>query len=172
MKNIILALRERWRSGRRRTPERDLSARRPPERKQPSPIPVVLASACEDDRHSLRSLLQGTQWLLLEAAAWTEVQNLAGAIVSPVILCDRNLPGLKWQNGVSAVRAAIGDPCIILLSDVSDPYLWDELVQHGGFDVLTRPFQRADVLSLLGFAHTHWKAGRAEPARRDFGAPI
>ena len=160
------------RSDRGRASATDLSALHTPERKQPSPIAVVVASVCENDRRCLRRLLQGTQWLLVEAAAWTDVQRLAGSVVSQSYCANRELPGVKWQNGVSMLMAAMGAPCIILLSDVSDPYLWDELVQHGGFDVLTRPFQRAELLLLLGFAHTHWKAGRPSRQNGHFGVPI
>jgi hypothetical protein len=42
--------------------------------------------------------------------------------------------------------------CLISLSDVSDPYLWNELVHYGGFDLLARPFEQAEVHRTLAFA--------------------
>jgi DNA-binding response OmpR family regulator len=120
-------------------------------------IPVPLGSNRGDDYLTLRALLQGTQWMPIQAANWSDTVILARQVDARVILYDRNLPGLKWQKGISQLVGASSTPCLILLSDVSDPYLWDELIQHGGFDVLTRPFQRKEVLAMLDFAHTHWK---------------
>jgi FixJ family two-component response regulator len=54
---------------------------------------------------------------------------------------------------------------VILLSSVSDPYLWDEVAKRGGFDVLTRPFQRKAVLSMLVFAHPHCRTSWPAPVR-------
>jgi FixJ family two-component response regulator len=45
--------------------------------------------------------------------------------------------------------------CVVLLSSVADQYLWDEVVHQGGFDLLTRPFRKEQVLSTLMFAYAH-----------------
>lgn len=115
-----------------------------------------MASARGDDRSILRALLQGTHWAPVESTNWSEVIERLESVLFPVVLYDRDLPGLEWQKGVPAL-AASSACCVILLSDVFDPYLWDELVNRRGFDVLTRPFRKADVLSVLDFAHTYWK---------------
>ena len=120
-------------------------------------IPVPLGSGRDDDGLTFPALLQGTQWMPIQAANWSGMFKLARQVDAPVVLCDRDLPGLEWQKGVPRLVSASSTSCLILLSDVSDPYLWDELVRHGGFDVLTRPFQREQLLAMLDFAYTHWK---------------
>jgi FixJ family two-component response regulator len=120
-------------------------------------IPVPLGSDRYHDCLTLQALLQGTQWMPIQAANWSDMFKLARQVHAPVILYDRDLPGLEWQKGIPRLVGASSTPCLILLSDVSDPYLWDELVLHGGFDVLARPFHREGVLAMLDFAHTHWK---------------
>jgi FixJ family two-component response regulator len=120
-------------------------------------IPVLLGSGRDDDCLTLQALFQGTQWTPIRAGNWSDMFKLVRQVDAPVVLCDRDLPGLEWQKGIPRLVSASSTPCLILLSDVSDPYLWDELVQHGGFDLLTRPFQREGVLAMLDFAYTHWK---------------
>jgi AmiR/NasT family two-component response regulator len=93
----------------------------------------------------------------IQAANWSDMVKLARQVDAPVVLCDHDLPGVEWQKGIPQLVSASNTPCLILLSDVSDPYLWEELVRHGGFDVLARPFQREQVLAMLDFAYTHWK---------------
>jgi FixJ family two-component response regulator len=141
MRRVISAVRERFQKGRRVSPA----------------IPVPLGSGRDDEVLTLRALLQGTQWMPIQVTNWSSMFKLATLVDAPVFLCDRDLPGLEWQEGVPRLVRASSTSCLILLSDVSDPYLWDELVQHGGFDVLTRPFQRKQVLAMLDFAYTHWK---------------
>ncbi len=141
MRRVIATIRERFQSDRRVSPA----------------IPVPLGSGRGDDCLTLQALLKGTQWMPIPATDWSHMFELARQVDAPVILYDCNLPGLEWQKGIPRLVSASNTPCLILLSDVSDPYLWDELVQHGGFDLLTRPFQRKKVLAMLDFAYTHWK---------------
>jgi hypothetical protein len=45
-------------------------------------------------------------------------------------------------------RLAAGSPesCIFLVSPVKDDYLWCDVLSHGGFDVLIRPF-RSEIVA-------------------------
>ncbi len=118
---------------------------------------ALLVSAQDADRRAFDAILSGTQWALIA------VPDLANAIaelsraVFPIVLYDRDLSGGPWQRTVKELSAAQAGTCIILLSSVSDQYLWDEVVQHGGFDVLARPFEKQQVLSTIDFAYTHWR---------------
>lgn len=141
MRNVVSAVRDRFQNARRTSPA----------------IPVPLGSNRDDDCLALQALLQGTRWMPIQAANWSDMVKLARQVDAPVVLCDHDLPGVEWPKGVPQLVSASNTPCLILLSDVSDPYLWDELVRHGGFDVLTRPFQREQVLAMLDFAYTHWR---------------
>ena len=66
-----------------------------------------------------------------------------------LILCNRNQPGYPWREVVS--RLADGSPRsrILLVSPVSDEYLWRDLVQYGGYDVLPCPVREHDLLQLM-----------------------
>jgi response regulator of citrate/malate metabolism len=48
---------------------------------------------------------------------------------------------------------------VILVSRVTDTYLWEEVVRMGGFDVVAKPFRKDTVEQVLTFALNHWKTG-------------
>ncbi len=81
----------------------------------------------------------------------------------PIVLCDRDLAGGEWQDTLRLLHSVRDRPCVILLSNVADEYLWNEVVRRGGFDVLTRPFRKEQVVSMLEFAYTYWKTAWPVP---------
>lgn len=121
------------------------------------PLPVLVASERDEDQRTLQLLLRGTRWSPVPVNRWRDAAELVERYVLPVVLCDRDLPGMEWQPGIGTLRRPGYRPSVILLSGVADPYLWDELVQAGGFDILTRPFRRDQTLAMIDFAYTHWK---------------
>ena len=122
-------------------------------------MPVLLASERDDDHQTLQALLHDTKWTVARALSWGEASSFCGRAVKPVVLVDRHFQGSDWRFTVSSLVNLEANSCLILLSDVSDPYLWNEVVQHGGFDVLARPFERSEVLRTLAFAQKHREAG-------------
>jgi DNA-binding NtrC family response regulator len=121
----------------------------------PALKPVLLASGRDEDYQTLQALLQDTKWSVARALSWDEVSWFCEGAVNPVVLVDRNFQGAHWQSTVASILGPDASTCVILVSDVSDPYLWNELVQQGGFDVLARPFERPELLRTLAFAQRH-----------------
>jgi hypothetical protein len=69
-----------------------------------------------------------------------------------IVILDRDLAGVNWKEALMSIRASGHDSCILLASRVFDPYLWDEVVRCGGFDVITRSDGREHLMSVLRFA--------------------
>ena len=118
---------------------------------------VLLAGSGDDDVASLRGILEHSRWTLVHATTWTAALGAQQESGFPIVLYDRDLSGVPWHEGVRLMMRAGHPPAVILLSNVADPYLWDKVVQAGGFDVLTRPFRREETLAMLDFAYTHWR---------------
>ena len=153
MNRVVSVVRNYFRSA-PRTGLRSLGTS--PERRPVSGlIPVLLASEREDDHRDLQILLQNTKWSVVRASSLVEVSRFRGCSVSPVILVDSQFQSSDWRTTVASLLDSPTTQCIILLSDISDPYLWRELVQHGGFDILARPLDRHEVLQMFAFAHKH-----------------
>lgn len=128
------------------------------------PPAVLIAGGNSDDQRAMQDLLRGSRWRTVVATEWGEALAVVQGSAIPVVLCDRDLPGAEWQQGIASLHRAGVHPEVILLSSVADPYLWNELVQAGGFDVLARPFHRDEALAMIEFAYTHWRSDH--PGRR------
>lgn len=119
---------------------------------------VLLVSGNETDGRRLKAILAGTPWAVTEVKDCVEAIGALKRTAFSVVLCDRDLSDTPWQESMLSLASAQTGACIILISSVTDQYLWAEVVQHGGFDVLTRPFEKESILPMLDFAYTHWKA--------------
>ncbi len=122
-------------------------------------IPILLASAREDDYYNLRELLAQTCWILNKVDDWASALQVLRHIAIPIIICDADLPGLRWRQGLRIGEGMTTKPCVLLLSDVADAYLWNAFIECGGFDLLPRPLLQKQTLALLDFAYMHWKTG-------------
>jgi FixJ family two-component response regulator len=127
-------------------------------------IPLLMVTSRAEDVKDLLALLLETPWELTAISSLDEAAAALKAAHVPILLFDRDTNGAPWQSTMKRLIHSRRNACIVLVSSVSDQYLWDEVVQQGGFDLLTRPFRREQVLSTLMFAYaqcrTPWpKAG-------------
>lgn len=102
-----------------------------------------------------------------------EAWNTANRLKSPVVLCERNLPGIEWRDAVRILASAEPRPCVILTSPTADDYMWKEIVTRGGYDVLASPLRDVDTARSIRLAMSYWKStsrgnGR-EPLRKRQG---
>jgi len=142
VKNIVAAISKCFRTG----PEPPFPREQAPPGGATAPliVPVLLGSSHDDDRRTVASFLEGSRWTLVQARSWPDLLQIPLSVICPVILCDLAMPGYEWQTNIFRLATV----------------LWDEVVRHGGFDVLTRPLSKPDILSTLDFAYIHWKSGR------------
>jgi FixJ family two-component response regulator len=118
-------------------------------------ISLLMITSRPEDEAELKELLHGTPW---ELEALPQIEYAAAALKAaevPLLLFDGATAGPQWREKMKALATSRRNACVILLSNVSDQYLWEEVVQHGGFDLLTRPFRKEQVLSTLLFAYAH-----------------
>jgi DNA-binding response OmpR family regulator len=84
----------------------------------------------------------------------------------PVVICERDLPDGDWKVILSALRRLEKAPLLIVCSRVADEYLWAEVLNLGGWDVLAKPFDAREVTWSVGLAVQEWQrragAGAAE----------
>ncbi len=118
-------------------------------------LPLFIVTSRPEDMAELASLLEETPWELIDASQDPSASLKAAAV--PILLFDRDTAGACWQVSMRRLVKSRRGVCVVLLSNVSDQYLWDEVVQHGGFDLLARPFRKEQVLSTLMFAYAHCK---------------
>ncbi len=123
-----------------------------------SPMTLEVLLATESAGEGLRAAVAGTPWTFAEVTNASDAAESIRGMRAPIVLIDQDLAGSRWLDTLRLLRARRRGVCVIVLaspqgSAAADRRLREEVARRGGFDVLFRPFQRADVLSLLVFAY-------------------
>jgi DNA-binding NtrC family response regulator len=127
-------------------------------------LEVILVNGNGEDRNSLESVLAGTPWVVVEADP-LEIESAVREAAVPIVICGRDQSN-GWRGTIRALMKARRNVCVIVLSNEGDVHLSDEVLRGGGFDLLTRPFKRQQVLPMLVFAYTYCRGHGPYLSRR------
>jgi DNA-binding response OmpR family regulator len=124
--------------------------------KPPEVITLLLVTAHPEDFTWLSGVLDRRAWLVFScggcAEALREVRRLAPAIV----LCERDLPDGNWKRLFAEMQSVERTPLMLVSSRHADESLWAEVLNLGGYDVLQKPFNPAEVTRVLSMARRFW----------------
>ena len=135
-------------------------ARAPRTASHPGLIDLLLISPGECDRLLLEKAVRTAEWHLLHVHTCEEALAIMEAYLVPVVVCDQKAAGGDWRRAVKCMISAPHPAPTLLASDSYDWRLWIELIDHGGFDLIAKPFNAAALDEKLHRAFNHWKEGR------------
>ena len=76
---------------------------------------------------------------------------------TPVVICQSHLPDGNWQDVLGQTAILPDAPRLIVTSTQADEHLWAEVLNMGGYDVLTTPFDRNELLWAVLAAWQSWE---------------
>ena len=79
------------------------------------------------------------------------MQYLEGHPVQ-VVIAESEMPRWNWRKVLSDIRRLSQPPQLIVTSRTADDYLWAEVLNIGGFDVLPQPLERDEVERVIAAA--------------------
>jgi DNA-binding response OmpR family regulator len=121
-------------------------------------LPEMLAIVGSSrDQTTVADLASSNGWGLTMVSTLAQGLSYADSKTVSVIILDRDLTDNEWRSTVRNFAQNQPRPCIILLSSVMDPYLFDEVVKQGGFDVVAKPIQTDEIRRVGRLAVTFWK---------------
>jgi CheY-like chemotaxis protein len=100
------------------------------------------------DRNQLERIFEKAGWNIV----FEDGIEVAAGRMYMVVLCDRDLPGVDWRQAVQQLASGQHRRGVILASSVVDDYLWEEVIQLGGYDVVSKPFREDEVIHAIEFA--------------------
>jgi DNA-binding response OmpR family regulator len=126
---------------------------------------VVLVGLPESDQSTLQELLDCPSDLSETHCRWSvqprsSVRSALSALRHTriqVVLCDRDLMPDAWKELLEQFACLNEPPCLIVTSRLADDHLWAEALNLGAYDVLARPFERAEVVRTVRLARQHWQ---------------
>jgi DNA-binding response OmpR family regulator len=74
----------------------------------------------------------------------------------PVVIAERDLPLGDWKDIFAALQLLPHHPLLVVTSRLADEYLWAEVLNLGGHDVIAKPFQAAEVQWVLESTWRIW----------------
>ena len=102
------------------------------------------------DSHTLSQIAAKERWRVEFAKNPAAALRLMERERFPVILCDRDVDGASdWRASLDSLASAAPRACLILTAPSNNDTLWQEVISHGGFDVLTKPFQEQRVIRAI-----------------------
>ncbi len=132
-------------------------------------LTVLSISPAEEDHARLEQISGYSNWGIARARTWQEGSRILNQSPVPLILCERELPDGSWRDVVQAVARCPVAPLVIVTSRAADDALWAEVLNFGGWDVLAKPFEPAEVAWAV---KTAWRecerrhaAGQPAPAQ-------
>jgi DNA-binding response OmpR family regulator len=109
------------------------------------------------DREAVSDCARATGWKLKLLDTVDQAVSIAGSEPVALIIVDRDLSEHDWRRSVQSLAKTLSTPCVLLASSVVDPYLFQELVKHGGFDVVPKPIQVKELARLGRLALAYWR---------------
>ncbi len=114
-----------------------------------SVIRILHVTPSETDHAFLRSVFKHPNWQI------HRVQNCDDAsafmLRSPlsVVLSEAILPDGSWKEILEQTRRSLDMPNLVVTSRLADDRLWAEVLNLGGWDVLSTPFEAAELIRVL-----------------------
>lgn len=133
-------------------------------------ISALLLGRFENDWSLVHDIFHQAGWRLLRARNRRQaLHRLVGEPVQ-VVIAESQLPDGDWKNVLLELRRMPSPPNLVVASRTADDRLWAEVLNIGGYDVLSQPFEAEElrrVVTSAGrqFGSRQGAAGSGPPPR-------
>lgn len=121
-----------------------------------SEISILCVLNQRHDESLIRETCREHGWIVSFAPSLDHAQRLLSRFSFPIILLDRELAGGEWREAMARLAEPSGALCILLVPKIFDDHLWNEVVRHGGYDILPKPLRPPDLARAVRLAWSYW----------------
>jgi DNA-binding NtrC family response regulator len=129
---------------------------------EPKPTRILSVSTQTEDHTALERILDGLPVQISAVSSCREALEYLRNQPASVVFCDHRMKDGTWRDILNQVLGAAEPAPVVVTSRLADEYLWAEVLNLGGWDVLAKPFHEQEVLHVLDSAWLH----RANPVTR------
>lgn len=116
---------------------------------------LLFISPSAEDHAALRRIADDLDWQLRSFGTCGEGLQQLGSEPVTAVFCESILEDGTWKDILNRVGAGGEAPPLIVTSRIADGYLWSEVLNLGGYDVLATPFTPRDVAHVLATIALH-----------------
>jgi DNA-binding response OmpR family regulator len=109
--------------------------------------PVLICSPSEKILAALTAILAGSGWTVHQTTHYSDTIALLEQHAIPVVIADG-----RWREILEFACALRGGPSVIVTVPFADEAIWAEVLNLGGYDVLSQPFDANEVTRIAGAA--------------------
>jgi len=113
---------------------------------------ILFISGCPGDARRLSQMLHSLPLDVDHAESLQHACKLLYTNAYQVILTEAELPDATWLDVLQTAAGYPGNPRVIVTDPQADARLWAEVLNQGGYDLLTQPFYAPEVRRILGNA--------------------
>lgn len=114
-------------------------------------VPLLVVSSDDLDHSTLQVILR-RDCQLHRAAGRREAVSLIRQLRPWVVICDQLLADGDWRDLLADLQAEPHGPPLIVSSRLADDRLWAEVLNLGGYDLLSKPFSPAEASRVVRMA--------------------
>ncbi len=131
-------------------------------------VDVLLVSPFEADHSAFQQIFRQTNWRVRHARTLGEALTEIERAPASVIVSETRLPDGDWRDLLERTRELPRAPVLIVASEQVDAALWATVLNLGAYDFVPKPFDRAEMLRIVGLAWLFWndQRGWMAPAAR------
>jgi two-component system, OmpR family, response regulator CpxR len=113
---------------------------------------VLLVSADKQDHPRFQKIVQPMRCRVGSAGSCDEAVRRIRRDRPLILICDVSLPDGSWKDLLSHIAPMPDAPLLIVISTHADDHLWSEVLNLGGYDVLSKPLADDEVLRVISLA--------------------
>lgn len=119
-------------------------------------VSALLVGSHPESRLLLHEVFKKQGWRLYEASGRRRALECLERQPVQVVMADADAPGWSWKKVLQDLQQMINPPQLVVTSRLADDFLWSEVLNRGGYDVLPEPFQREEVERVISSARRHF----------------
>ncbi len=135
------------------------------------PVSILAVSPAEEDHLLLAHVFSHSNWRFDRARTCAEAVEALRSPGVAVVICAAELPDGNWKDLLARLAGERVPPRLIVTSPLAGDDLWAEVLDRGGYDVLSMPFEPPEVMRVVSLAWRQWQHESALAARRDVDGP-
>jgi DNA-binding response OmpR family regulator len=136
-----------------------------------NPLSALLIGEFATDRLLVHDIFRSHGWRLFEAHDRRHALEFLGRHPLQVVIAESELPAWNWKRILSDLRRMAPSPQLVVTSRTADDYLWAEVLNVGGYDVLPQPLLRDEVERVVASARRHYDVQLRKDIRAVISAP-
>jgi DNA-binding response OmpR family regulator len=124
----------------------------------PRTVVALSVTPSADEHVELHSIFSHSRWQLYSARTFFEALAMLSDSRIGVVMSESAFPdGHSWKDLLEEIEKMSNPPSLVVTSRLADDRLWAEVLNLGGYDLLMKPFDAAEVFRTVSLAWMSWK---------------